>query len=83
MTKQVAILALTPYLEALKASSDKSLTGCVRLDMSIEDMQALQALTNKDTGMYPLTSIKVQPAKMDGFIQVSPARYFLTLAIKE
>lgn len=80
---QAAMSALAPYLEALKASSDKSLTGCVRLDLSPEDTQALQDLTNKDSGLYPLTNINVQPAKMDGFIQVSPARYFLTLAIKD
>lgn len=80
---QAGMLALQPYLEALKASSDKSLTGCVRLDLSSEDTQALQDLTNKDSGLYPLTNINVQPAKMDGFIQVSPARYFLTLAIKD
>lgn len=80
---QAAMLALTPYLEALKASSDKSLTGCVRLDLDPDATQALQTLTNKDNGMYPLTSINVQPARMDGFIQVSPARYFLTLSIKD
>jgi hypothetical protein len=78
-----ARIELESYLHPISIVSDKSLTGCVRLDLTPEQTTELQALTAKDTGAYPVINITAQPAKMDGFIVVSPARYFITVEIKQ
>ena len=80
---QSAMLALTPYLDNIKALSDRTLAGTMKLSLTPEEKQELYKLTSRD-GLYPLVQPPVRiPGKSDPFGETTPDRFALTLSIKD
>ena len=76
---RTAMATFEPFLEDIKALNDKVIHGVVRLGLTQEQNSALVDTLKE----YNHIGTGTIPAIMNGFIEVSPTRYTLQIAIKE
>lgn len=76
---QYCLTELAVYMDNIKASSDKTISGRVKAGLSKEEAATFNRLLSES---YTLDSISQIPAKLEGILEVEPAYTMVFLTIK-